>query len=77
MTNFQKAAKQVPACCLGFDQFQHKTISDLVFMVQHEVDLYEEDDESDIRTKAQLTACKNFIARWRGISENDALGRTA
>lgn len=75
LSNFEKARKQVPGCCLGFDAFQHKTISDLVFMVQHEIDLYDEGETTDIEDRDDLRQCRAFVARWRGITESDALGR--
>jgi GNAT superfamily N-acetyltransferase len=43
----------------------HKTVSDLVFLAQHELDLYHEGEETDIRTPKQLAAVKAFVMKYR------------
>lgn len=54
--------KGFPTCCAGgIDPLQHKTISDFVRLVQHELDMYEEGEETDIQTAKQLAECKRFI----------------
>ena len=47
----------------GFDPFHHKTQSDIDWSILHEVDLYREGEDSDIKTKAQLKEAKVYAAR--------------
>lgn len=57
-----KIPKNFPTCCMGgYDPLQHKTEEDLRALVLHEIDLYEEDEESEIKTPAQYKECKYFI----------------
>lgn len=65
---FTKAFKAVPMCCNGFDAMHQTTVADLVFMVQHEIDLYEEGDETDIRNGRDLKACRRFVARFTEVT---------
>lgn len=48
----------------GFDALAHKTAGDLVFLVRHELDLYEESEENDFKTRRQVTLAKRFISKW-------------
>ena len=61
---YAKALKQLPKCCIGTLDQHHTTIEDLVWIVQHEVDLYEDGEENDIANKRQLNQCRRYIERW-------------
>ena len=58
---FRVALAKMPTFMGGFDPCQHTTLEDLRWMTIHEVDLYEEGEESDIRSAADL---KEVLA-WR------------
>ena len=64
MERFEMARKSLPNCVGGFDPFSHKTILDLCWMVRHELDLHEEGEETDIKNKTDVAACKRFLGRW-------------
>lgn len=59
---FKQALKRLPRCAEGnFDFLSHKTIADLRFIVRHELDLWEEGQETDIRTAQDVAACRRFL----------------
>lgn len=66
------ALKALPRCIGGFDQLQHKSVSDLVWLARHELDLHEEGEETSIRTTKQIQAVREYIRRF-GSSEMRAL----
>lgn len=66
-TKFESALNRVPECCGAYDSFYHHTIDDLRYMVQLEVDLWAEGEESDILSVKQLNECKRFI-KWAEIN---------
>lgn len=52
----------LPNCVVGsFDPLAHKTLSDLRFITQHELDLYEEGEDNDIRDTVDLKNCRTFL----------------
>lgn len=63
---FKVALRLLPrAAELSFDQFAQTTVADLCWIVQHEIDLYNEgQDGCDIRTARDLAACRRFLARF-------------
>jgi len=71
--SFEAALKAMPAWLyVGIDLVgQHKTIDDLAFMVQHEIDLYREGEENAMKCRTYLAttrryrAAKNFLARCK------------
>lgn len=64
---FDKARRELPRCVGGFDPLGHKTVQDLVSLAQHELDLYHEGEENDIRTPKQLAAVKAFVMKYRSL----------
>lgn len=66
MLNFEQALKKMPDCAMGnFDPLVHKTIPDLRYCVQHELDLHDEGEETDIKTPSQVAACREFLKTTR------------
>lgn len=63
---FEKALEEMPDCLMGYDPFQQKTIDDLIWMGQHEIDLYEEGEETDIENKRQLGQVRKWMSKMRG-----------
>jgi hypothetical protein len=61
---FDIALKALPKYIVGYDALSHKTVSDLVFLARHELDLYEEGEDTDIRTLKQAAAVRAYIERF-------------
>lgn len=62
---FREALKALPrAVERSYDPLQHKTISDLVHLVRHELDLYEEGEETDIRSWKQAAVCLAYLKKF-------------
>lgn len=62
--DFNKALKVMPSFIGGYDPMRHKTIADLVYIVQTELDMFDEGEpESDIRNIRQCRAAKNFLVK--------------
>jgi hypothetical protein len=57
---FEKAAKEFP---LPFDHLHRKTIADLVFEAETEIDLIEEDQDGTDR--ADLKPLKKWLKKWK------------
>jgi hypothetical protein len=51
---FAQLVDRMPAALGGLDPLSHKTPDDLAWMARHEIDLYEEGEESDIGSAADL-----------------------
>lgn len=72
--SFAEAYKAMPSF-IADDPLGHTTISDLHFLVQHEIDLFTEGENNEISsdrrgvTKRRLNACKNFLARCKASME--------
>jgi len=48
---FEVALKNLPRTVIGnYDPLTHKTVSDLVWIARHELDMYQEGQETDIRS---------------------------
>jgi hypothetical protein len=61
---YDQALKAMPNFLIAsYDPLSHRTIGDLAFMVQHEIDLHEEGEESEIRTLAQYRAAQRYLAK--------------
>lgn len=60
----REAIREFPVCCAG-SLDQEETIADYVATVKHEINLYEEGEETDILTARDLKACKAYIAKYR------------
>ena len=64
---FQQALRALPSFIGGYDPMRHKTVADLVYIVQTEMDMFNEGEpEADIKTQRQYLAAKNFIAKAKG-----------
>lgn len=61
---FKQALKAMPRCIGGIDPWIHETPADLAFLALLQLDLYEEGEESDIRTRRQYLAAKRFVSRY-------------
>lgn len=59
---FDLALKQLPRVCMGnYDPLAHTTVQDLVYCAQHELDMYEEGEETDIKSAKQAQKVRDFI----------------
>lgn len=67
-TLFQKAFDEMPLCVGGFDGLRHDSPADCAWLVQMQVDLWDEGEESDIKTKRQYEQCKRYLTKyeWKG-----------
>jgi hypothetical protein len=63
--DYEKMMKGLPRCVLLDNQ---QTPEDLWFVVRHELDLYEEGEENDIRTKRNLNVIRGFLKKWAKYS---------
>lgn len=55
----------MPMAAFGnFDVLTHKTVEDLVYCAQHELDMWNEGEETDIQTINEANAVRRWIARW-------------
>jgi hypothetical protein len=64
---FQEALGDMPNCVFGnYDALTHKTVADLVYCAQHELDLYNEGEFCDIRSPVGAKQAKKFIEKWSG-----------
>jgi len=60
---FEKAFNSMPKCLVaGYDSFHHKSVKDLWWMARIQLDLYEEDEDSDIVTDKDLRHVKNWMS---------------
>jgi len=63
--SFEDARKELPIPVIGnFDPLTHKTVADLVYIAQHELDLYAEGEDTDIRSTVQAGTVREFIAKY-------------
>ncbi len=61
MITFDQAMKKSPRLLMnGFDPLAHTTVRDLFHLAQHELDLYEEGEPTDIKTRKQFHAVQVF-----------------
>lgn len=71
--NFEDALHHLPTFIGGIDDLvgQHKTVADLAFRVQHEIDLATEGESNEIQCKRQSdtakrwSKCRAFLLRCR------------
>lgn len=64
-TEFYRAFGEMPECiCGGFDPCAHTSIADLVNIARHELDLYQEGEETDITSAIDEDQVKKFISKW-------------
>ena len=72
--NFDEAWAALPIFIYP-DPFQHKTIADLAFLVQHEIDLATEGEPNEIKCKRQSDTtkrwqkCRTFLLRCKSSQE--------
>lgn len=62
--SFDEIRKAMPRCVGGYDPMSHKMVNDLVWLARHELDLYQEGEETDIRTSKQAQAVRSFIQKF-------------
>lgn len=67
--SFELALDDLPNCINGYDSFNHKTKNDLAWLVQLQIDLKDEGEDSEIKTKAQLKQCKAYVEGWMNRKE--------
>jgi hypothetical protein len=74
--NFEEALRAMPSFIGGLDLVgQHKTITDLEFRVQHEIDLATEGEDNEIVCKRQTDTtkrwqrCRAFLLRCKATRE--------
>lgn len=74
--SFDEALKALPTFIGGIDLVgQHKTVADLSFLVQHEIDLAVEGEDNDIQCKRQSDTtkrwqkCRAFLLRCKATLE--------
>lgn len=64
--SFEEAVKHLPRCLGGYDALGHKTLEDLAFLAQTEIDNYLGGynfcDCPDIRTARQLRQVRNYLS---------------
>ena len=72
--SFDEANNALPAF-IATNPLTHKTISNLAFLVQHEIDLATEGEENDIKCQRQTDTtkrwqkCRWFLARRKATGE--------
>jgi len=60
---FDRMVKSVPACCTGgLDLLSQTTPSDIIFLVQHELDITEEGQDGT--DKKNLKTLRNWLTKW-------------
>jgi len=64
MNEFEKAYKELPAYCNGYDSLYHKTANDLAWLVLLQIDLFDEGEDSEIRNIRQYNQCKKYVKKW-------------
>ena len=70
LTPFDRAINTMPGfLTAGLDCHSHRTIGDLIFMAQTQLDFYEEGEDSDIRTPYQARAARRWIAKESEVLE--------
>lgn len=63
LTPIQKAVRKLPMCAAGvYDPHQHKTVADLAFTVETEIDLTEEGQDGTSRRN--LKPLRNWLRKF-------------
>lgn len=66
MNSFDLALKQLPESCRGkYDPLSHKSVADLIYCAQHELDMYEEGEESDIKSDREAQKVRYYIKAFK------------
>lgn len=56
---------EIPMCVMGsYDPLTHLTQKDISWLVRHELDLYEEGEDTDIKNPRQAQAARRFLERY-------------
>jgi hypothetical protein len=76
--NFEEALSALPPFIGGIDLLgQHKTVADLAFRVQHEIDLATEGEENELQCSRQSDTtkrwqrCRAYLLRCKATLEQD------
>ena len=64
--NFYTALNELPDYIGGYDSFSHHTPADLAWLVLLQMDLYNEGEDTEIKTKAMYRRCKKYVDKWIG-----------
>lgn len=68
LVSYQEALKRLPKSLAGsFDPLTHKTVSDLASLAQHELNLYEEGEPSEIRNAAMQRVVARYLRNLRAL----------
>lgn len=71
--DFEAATAYMPNCLGGYDPMSHKTLADLAFMADTEIDNYLGGenfcDAPDIKTARQLREVRNYVSTLRHAIE--------
>jgi hypothetical protein len=67
---FDTLLKRMPLCLAGSLDVvgQHRTASDLAWLAQHEIDLFDEGEESDIRNSRERDSAVRFMELCRSAN---------
>jgi hypothetical protein len=64
---FKEARKRIPRCVEGnYDSLTHTTIEDLAFCTQHELDLYYEGEDNEIKNERNAVIAKRYFKLLMG-----------
>jgi hypothetical protein len=71
--NFQEAISAMPGAVIGnFDPIGHTNTGDLAWIAQHELDMYQEGEETDITSEAEafrVRAYRDKCLASQGVAE--------
>jgi len=75
LSSFDIAVKKMPVLLFAsFDPLSHKTIADLRALGQHEINLFNEGEESDILNSRQLASIERWVSSLKETKSTDLLG---
>lgn len=69
---FKRALAWLPRFITGFDALGHTEVDSLRGLVELQMDLREDGQESDIVTRKQLEACKRYLIRIQSKEQTGA-----
>lgn len=63
--------KRMPKCLVGsYDALRHKTPTDFAALAEHELDLFQEGEDTDIRNERDRLACVKFLQLCRSLESS-------
>lgn len=64
--SWSSAVAHMPLSIIGnFDPLQHTSFSDCAYCAQHELDMYEEGEETDIKSEREAKRVRTYLARCK------------